>query len=213
MMEPRRRHGEVSCWKKKKITVVVDDARTAAWRERWHNSQVIMSNPVLDQAFEKHAQDYLCSESYDFIQEVGCYVALAEQNPAEDRFAHFTNIVNVYISAGSKLEINIGTAMRTGVLERKARDNSTLFHDMCTSPNRSWFAKIGDRVRFLEATFERQRDVFNPPRMEISKMIDENLVHSFWTRQLFLDACKKWEEQQGAGAGVLADEENPFTGA
>ncbi len=33
--------------------------------------QVIMSHPVLDQAFENHARDYLCSESYDFIKEVG----------------------------------------------------------------------------------------------------------------------------------------------
>lgn len=29
-----------------------------------------MAHPILDQAFEKHAQDYLCSESYDFIKEV-----------------------------------------------------------------------------------------------------------------------------------------------
>lgn len=29
-----------------------------------------MADPILDQAFEKHAQDYLCSESYDFIKEV-----------------------------------------------------------------------------------------------------------------------------------------------
>lgn len=29
-----------------------------------------MSNSILDQAFEKHAQDYLCSESYDFPKEV-----------------------------------------------------------------------------------------------------------------------------------------------
>ncbi len=33
-------------------------------------TQVIMAHPILDQAFEKHAQDYLCSESYDFIKEV-----------------------------------------------------------------------------------------------------------------------------------------------
>ena len=29
-----------------------------------------MNNPILDQAFEKHVQDYLCSESYDFVKEV-----------------------------------------------------------------------------------------------------------------------------------------------
>lgn len=29
-----------------------------------------MSHPVLDEAFEKHVQAHLCSESYDFIKEV-----------------------------------------------------------------------------------------------------------------------------------------------
>lgn len=32
--------------------------------------QVIMAEPILDQAFEKHVQDFLCSESYDFLKEV-----------------------------------------------------------------------------------------------------------------------------------------------
>ena len=34
-----------------------------------------MGDPVLDQAFEEHTRDYLCSESYDFIKEV-CTTAL-----------------------------------------------------------------------------------------------------------------------------------------
>lgn len=29
-----------------------------------------MDNPTMDQAFEKHVQDYLCSESYDFLKDV-----------------------------------------------------------------------------------------------------------------------------------------------
>lgn len=29
-----------------------------------------MSNNILDEAFEKHAQGYLCTESYDFLKEV-----------------------------------------------------------------------------------------------------------------------------------------------
>ena len=29
-----------------------------------------MAFPPLDHAFEKHVQDYLCSESYDFLKEV-----------------------------------------------------------------------------------------------------------------------------------------------
>lgn len=32
--------------------------------------QVIMSFPALDHAFEKHVQNYLCSESYDFLKAV-----------------------------------------------------------------------------------------------------------------------------------------------
>lgn len=48
---------------------------------------------------------------------MGCYVARAERSPAEDLFAHYRKVVNVYVSAGSKLEINIGTAMRNRVLE------------------------------------------------------------------------------------------------
>lgn len=29
-----------------------------------------MSEPAMDAAFEKHVQDYLCSESYDFLKAV-----------------------------------------------------------------------------------------------------------------------------------------------
>eukprot|EP00752_Nemacystus_decipiens_P006609 g5944.t2 len=85
------------------------------------------------------------------FKNVGSYVLQAEQSPAEDVFLHLRNIVNVYIAAGSELEINIGTSMRNSIFE------------------------VGDRGRFLEATSERQRDLFNPARMEIIKMMDENL--------------------------------------
>lgn len=43
MIEPRRRHNELSCCKAtktRKIGLVVDDACIAAWRESWHNSKV-----------------------------------------------------------------------------------------------------------------------------------------------------------------------------
>lgn len=30
-----------------------------------------MAVPLMDEAFEKHVQDFLCSESYDFLKEVG----------------------------------------------------------------------------------------------------------------------------------------------
>lgn len=33
-------------------------------------------------------------------------------------------------------------------------------------------------------------------------MMDENLVHSFWTSQPFLDACERWEVDEG-DAGIL----------
>ncbi len=65
-------------------------------------------------------------------------------------------------------------------------------------------AKVGDRARFLEATSDRQRDIFNPATTEITKMMDENLVYSFWSRQLFFDACEKFEKQQDAGARIDA---------
>ncbi len=44
-------------------------------------------------------------------------MAQAEKKTSEDLFVHFRSIVNVYIAAGSKLEINIGTSMRNKVLE------------------------------------------------------------------------------------------------
>eukprot|EP00903_Cladosiphon_okamuranus_P009461 g9020.t1 len=130
-----------------------------------------MSNAVLDLAFEKHAQDYLCSESYDFLKEVECYLEYARETPAEEVFLQYRSIVDIYILAGSKLEININTAMRNKILE------------------------IGDRASFLAASDDRQRGVFNPARADITKMLDENLVHSFWTRPLFLESCKRWEEE------------------
>lgn len=46
-------------------------ARQLSLSTRVHTSaQVIMNFPPLDHAFEKHVQDYLCSESYDFLKEV-----------------------------------------------------------------------------------------------------------------------------------------------
>lgn len=39
-MEPRRRHGEVSWWQKRKIAIVVDEAHVTAWKAQWHNSKV-----------------------------------------------------------------------------------------------------------------------------------------------------------------------------
>ena len=35
-----------------------------------------MACPILDEAFEKHVQDYLCSESYDFLKAASDFDAL-----------------------------------------------------------------------------------------------------------------------------------------
>ena len=50
-------------------------------------------------------------------QQVEWYVAYTRENPAEESFLQFRNIVDMYILAGSKLEINIDTAMRNKILE------------------------------------------------------------------------------------------------
>ncbi|CAM9097690.1 unnamed protein product, partial [Hapterophycus canaliculatus] len=170
MIEPRRRHGKVSCWRKKRVAVTIDDAKTVAWRERWHNSKVIMSNPMLDQAFEKHVKEYLCSESYDFIKEVEKYIAQAEEGLVESDFVNFRTIVDTFILAGSELEINIHTAMQKQIIE------------------------IGSRKKYFEAGTETRRDVFNASKAEILKLLDDNLIQSFWISQLFLDSCKCWQE-------------------
>ncbi|CAM9662596.1 unnamed protein product, partial [Ectocarpus sp. 8 AP-2014] len=175
MIEPRREHGELSCCKLlKKTRICVDDASTNAWRETWHDSKVIMSNPILDQAFEKHVQDYLCSESYDFVKEVERYVTHAENESAAELFVHFRRIVDKYIVSGSELELNIENAMRNKVLE------------------------IGERMIFVEAGMERQRGIFNPSKEEAHKILDDNLLQSFLTSRNFLDACLRWQEVQAA---------------
>ncbi|CAM9617718.1 unnamed protein product [Ectocarpus fasciculatus] len=180
MIEPRRHHGEVSCWKKKKKKqrVFVDDANVAAWKESWHNSEAIMSHPILDRAFEMHVQDHLCLESYDFVKEVAQYVTDAEKEPDEQLFVQFRRIVDVYILAGSELEINIESAMRKKVLE------------------------IGDREAFMRAATERRRDVFNPPKAEVLKILDDNLLQPFLASRQFLDASKKWQETLAADASI-----------
>lgn len=38
--------------------------------DRWTTPQVIMSSQTMDTAFEKHVQDFLCSESYEFLKAV-----------------------------------------------------------------------------------------------------------------------------------------------
>ncbi|CAM9558470.1 unnamed protein product [Ectocarpus sp. 4 AP-2014] len=179
MIEPRREYGELSCCKLlKKTRICVDDASTNAWRETWHDSKVIMSNPILDQAFEKHVQDYLCSESYDFVKEVERYVTHAENESAAERFVHFRRIVDKYIVSGSELELNIENAMRNKVLE------------------------VGERMIFVEAGMERQRDIFNPSKEEAHKILDDNLLQSFLASRKFLDACLRWQEAQAAAASA-----------
>lgn len=59
--------------------------------------------------------------------------------------------------------------------------------------------QIGDKGNFVEATAERRQDILNPSRTEIAKMMNENLTNSFFSSQLFLDACKLWQEQQDTG--------------
>ena len=51
----------------------------------------------------------------------------------------------------------------------------------------------------MEASTQKRQDIFNPSRTEITKMINENLVNSFFASRLFLDACKLWQEQQHTG--------------
>ncbi|CAM9985464.1 unnamed protein product, partial [Ectocarpus fasciculatus] len=179
MIEPRRKQGELSCCKLlKKTRIYVDDASTNVWRETWRDSKVIMNTPILDQAFEKHVQDYLCSESYDFVKEVERYVTHAERESAGELFVRFRRIVDAYIVSGSELELNIENAMRNKVLE------------------------IGERMIFLEAGIEKQRDIFNPSKEEAHKILDDNLLQSFLTSRTFLDACLRWQEAQAAAASA-----------
>ena len=49
--------------------------------------------------------------------QVGVYRVEAERKPVDELFVLFRRIVNMYIVAGSELEINIATAMRKKVLE------------------------------------------------------------------------------------------------
>ena len=66
-----------------------------------------MSNDLLDQAFETHAQDYLCSESYDYIKEV------STRYPATDCRAHtqvsteFRMKPNPYCSNHTGTKVNV----------------------------------------------------------------------------------------------------------
>ena len=55
--------------------------------------------------------------------QVDNYITQAGQRPTKDIFALFRRIVDTYVSAGSELEINIGTALRKGVLEVGQRTN------------------------------------------------------------------------------------------
>lgn len=72
MIEPRRRHGEVSCWKKKKIALVADEGHVAAWKEQFHNSKVkrtccnslfydMLHNPRIYRGMDILACDMACS--------------------------------------------------------------------------------------------------------------------------------------------------------
>ena len=54
---------------------------------------------------------------YGIKLQVECYVESCDQNPAEEVFSQFRNIVDMYILAGSELEINIETAMRNKILK------------------------------------------------------------------------------------------------
>eukprot|EP00904_Undaria_pinnatifida_P007959 jgi/Undpi1/4293/HiC_scaffold_17.g07659.m1 len=180
-IEPRRHKGCWVCWKKKKPVVVIDDANTSAWRERWNSSKVLMECPILDEAFAKHVQDYLCSESYDFLKAVDRYIRRAEEGTDREIYVAFREIVDLYIVVGSELEVNIEAAMRNKVLQ------------------------LGEWSTFQAAGIEQKRDIFNPPEVEVRKMLDENLLKSFLISKVFLNACKRVQEEEDAEASMTIE--------
>lgn len=52
------------------------------------------------------------------------------------------------------------------------------------------------------AGIEQKRDIFNPPEVEIRKMLDENLLKSFLISKVFLNACKRVQEEENAGKNL-----------
>ncbi|CAN0272958.1 unnamed protein product, partial [Discosporangium mesarthrocarpum] len=119
-IEPRRHHGVVNLCgqnKKKKVVIDVDQPHIMKWKQQWPNSRVIMEDVAMDPAFEKHVQDFLCSESYDFLKQVDRYVEKTPSWEIDQQFKLFREIVDAYIVAGSELEVNIETAMRNRILK------------------------------------------------------------------------------------------------
>lgn len=57
---------------------------------------------------------------------------------------------------------------------------------------------------FQVAGIEQKRDIFNPSEAEIRKMLDENLLKSFLTSKVFLNACKRVQEEENAGNATNA---------
>ncbi|CAM9413480.1 unnamed protein product [Ectocarpus sp. 8 AP-2014] len=184
MIELWRHRGEVSCWKKKrkKQKVFIDDANVAAWTESWHNSAAIMSHPILDRAFEKHVQDYLCFESYDFVKETRLNVG--DKSLRNVHQMHLVTIPTVptWSHDGKYWEGVVSPTPKNMVAKEKQ--------------------SIGDREAFMSAATERRRDVFNPPKAEVLKILDDNLLQSFLASQQFLDASKNWQEALAADAST-----------
>ena len=59
--------------------------------------------------------------------------------------------------------------------------------------------KLGEWSTFQAAGIEQKRDIFNPPEVEVRKMLDENLLKSFLISKVFLNACKRVQEEEDAG--------------
>ena len=70
--------------------------------------------------------------------QVECYLAFAtDKNSTEEVFLRFRKIVDMYILAGSTLEINIETAMRNKILEVRVLSRDGHIFSAC-STNDAW---------------------------------------------------------------------------
>ncbi|CAM9819244.1 unnamed protein product, partial [Choristocarpus tenellus] len=128
-----------------------------------------MEDDYLDPAFEKHVQDFLCSESYDFLKEATAY-RKRRGMIIDDQYNEFRVIVKRFVLAGSELEVNIETAMRNKIL------------------------KWNDLALFSTLDEDQRCGVLFYAEAEVRKMLEQNLLGSFLDGNSFVNACKKRAE-------------------
>ena len=126
------------------------------------------TNPMVKKDFEDFATKLYVTESLQFLEDVSTYKQFYYDKGENWRISKFKSLVETYIFSGSKMEINISSAMKTKLLRLYETSSTTTI----TNNNNNNNAK--QSVRNIE-----YYDAFDEAYSEVARMINNGAWTEF----------------------------------